>query len=112
MQVGAISEAFENFQLKTYGIKPQVHATPEKKKRRMWGNTLLALSSRQFILFAKKLQSQTIYDLFARSQIQIGVLLQSRRLFLKEVLHYICVCVCVLNLNTIEPFYSTVWVFA
>ncbi|XP_052189485.1 uncharacterized protein LOC127799470 isoform X1 [Diospyros lotus] len=33
--VGAISEAFENFQLKTYGIKPQVHATPEKKKRRM-----------------------------------------------------------------------------
>ncbi|OVA09854.1 HD/PDEase domain [Macleaya cordata] len=32
--VGAISEAFENFQLKTYGIKPQVHATPEKKKRR------------------------------------------------------------------------------
>ncbi|KAA8548091.1 hypothetical protein F0562_004648 [Nyssa sinensis] len=31
--VGAISEAFENFQLKTYGIKAQVHATPEKKKR-------------------------------------------------------------------------------
>ncbi|KAK6928314.1 HD domain [Dillenia turbinata] len=33
--VGAISEAFENFQLKTYGIKAQVHATPEKKKRRI-----------------------------------------------------------------------------
>ncbi|KAJ7970864.1 deoxynucleoside triphosphate triphosphohydrolase SAMHD1-like [Quillaja saponaria] len=31
--VGAISEAFENFQLKTYGIKAQVHATPEKKRR-------------------------------------------------------------------------------
>lgn len=33
--VGAISEAFENFQLNKYGIKAQVHATPEKKKRRM-----------------------------------------------------------------------------
>ncbi|KAH9790646.1 HD domain-containing protein [Citrus sinensis] len=33
--VGAISEAFENFQLKTYGIKAQVHETPEKKKRRL-----------------------------------------------------------------------------
>ncbi|GAB4849182.1 hypothetical protein Ancab_003992 [Ancistrocladus abbreviatus] len=33
--VGPISEAFENFQLKTYGIKTQVHATPEKKKRRL-----------------------------------------------------------------------------
>ncbi|XP_062106836.1 uncharacterized protein LOC133818136 [Humulus lupulus] len=32
--VGAISDAFENFQLRTYGIKTQVHATPEKKKRR------------------------------------------------------------------------------
>ncbi|CAM8973543.1 unnamed protein product [Rhodiola kirilowii] len=32
--VAAISEAFENFQLKTYGIKAQVHATPEKKKRK------------------------------------------------------------------------------
>lgn len=32
--VGAISEAFENFQLKTYGIKAQVHATPEKKRCR------------------------------------------------------------------------------
>ncbi|KAF7819598.1 deoxynucleoside triphosphate triphosphohydrolase SAMHD1-like protein isoform X1 [Senna tora] len=32
--VEAISEAFENFQLKTYGIKAQVHSTPEKKKRR------------------------------------------------------------------------------
>lgn len=34
LQVGAISEAFENFQVKTYGIKAQVHATPEKKIRR------------------------------------------------------------------------------
>ncbi|XP_059449740.1 uncharacterized protein LOC132180800 isoform X1 [Corylus avellana] len=33
--VGAISEAFENFQLRTYGIKAQVHATPEKKRRRL-----------------------------------------------------------------------------
>ncbi|XP_009622866.1 uncharacterized protein [Nicotiana tomentosiformis] len=33
--VGTISDAFENFQLKTYGIKAQVHATPEKKKRRI-----------------------------------------------------------------------------
>ncbi|KAJ0113108.1 hypothetical protein Patl1_02729 [Pistacia atlantica] len=33
--VGAISEAFENFQLKTYGLKAQVHSTPEKKKRRV-----------------------------------------------------------------------------
>ncbi|KAF5740364.1 deoxynucleoside triphosphate triphosphohydrolase SAMHD1 [Tripterygium wilfordii] len=33
--VAAVSEAFENFQLKTYGMKAQVHATPEKKKRRM-----------------------------------------------------------------------------
>ncbi|XP_041004605.1 deoxynucleoside triphosphate triphosphohydrolase SAMHD1 homolog isoform X2 [Juglans microcarpa x Juglans regia] len=32
--VRAISEAFENFQLQTYGIKAQVHATPEKKKQR------------------------------------------------------------------------------
>lgn len=32
--VGAISEAFENFQLKTYGIKTQVHDTPAKKRRR------------------------------------------------------------------------------
>ncbi|KAL6542230.1 hypothetical protein OROGR_011716 [Orobanche gracilis] len=31
-----ISEAFENFQLKTYGIKAQVHATPEKKKRNIY----------------------------------------------------------------------------
>ncbi|XP_019257063.1 PREDICTED: deoxynucleoside triphosphate triphosphohydrolase SAMHD1 homolog isoform X1 [Nicotiana attenuata] len=31
--VEAVSEAFENFQLKTYGKKTQVHATPEKKKR-------------------------------------------------------------------------------
>lgn len=33
--VGAISDAFENFQLKTYGIKAQVHSTPEKKRRRI-----------------------------------------------------------------------------
>ncbi|XP_060214288.1 uncharacterized protein LOC132641347 isoform X2 [Lycium barbarum] len=31
--VKAVSEAFENFQMKTYGKKTQVHATPEKKKR-------------------------------------------------------------------------------
>lgn len=33
LQVEAVSEAFENFQMKTYGKKTQVHATPEKKKR-------------------------------------------------------------------------------
>lgn len=33
--VGVVSEAFENFQLMTYGIKTQVHATPDKKKRRI-----------------------------------------------------------------------------
>ncbi|KAK4752719.1 hypothetical protein SAY87_021517 [Trapa incisa] len=33
--VAIVSEAFENFQLRTYGIKAQVHATPEKKKRRL-----------------------------------------------------------------------------
>lgn len=33
--VGVISDAFENFQLKTYGIKAQVHSTPEKKKQRI-----------------------------------------------------------------------------
>ncbi|XP_057769365.1 uncharacterized protein LOC130989400 isoform X2 [Salvia miltiorrhiza] len=32
--VGAISDAFENFQYKTYGVKTQVLATPEKKRRR------------------------------------------------------------------------------
>ncbi|GAB2275360.1 hypothetical protein Dimus_010120 [Dionaea muscipula] len=32
--VEAVSEAFENFQLKTLGMKAQVHATPDKKKRR------------------------------------------------------------------------------
>ncbi|XP_034696131.1 deoxynucleoside triphosphate triphosphohydrolase SAMHD1 homolog isoform X4 [Vitis riparia] len=32
--VEAVSEAFENFQLKTYRMKAQVHDTPEKKKRR------------------------------------------------------------------------------
>lgn len=34
VQVEAVSEAFENFQLKTYRMKAQVHDTPEKKKRR------------------------------------------------------------------------------
>ncbi|KAF2286634.1 hypothetical protein GH714_023074 [Hevea brasiliensis] len=29
--VEAVSKAFENFQLKIYGVKAQVHATPEKK---------------------------------------------------------------------------------
>ncbi|KAG4208555.1 hypothetical protein ERO13_A03G140101v2 [Gossypium hirsutum] len=33
--VGAVSKAFENYQLKTYGLKAQVHDTPEKKKRRV-----------------------------------------------------------------------------
>ncbi|TYH25483.1 hypothetical protein ES288_A03G172700v1 [Gossypium darwinii] len=33
--VGAVSKAFENYQLKTYGMKAQVHDTPEKKKRRV-----------------------------------------------------------------------------
>ncbi|KAF6139513.1 hypothetical protein GIB67_015470 [Kingdonia uniflora] len=32
--VEVISEAFENFQLKTYGLKTQVHETHEKKKCR------------------------------------------------------------------------------
>ncbi|XP_031494203.1 uncharacterized protein LOC116260199 isoform X1 [Nymphaea colorata] len=32
--VEAVSEAFENFQLKTYGIKAQVHETPKKKRSR------------------------------------------------------------------------------
>ncbi|XWS34813.1 hypothetical protein CRYUN_Cryun21dG0069700 [Craigia yunnanensis] len=32
--VGAVSEAFEYYQLKTYGMKAQVHDTPEKKKLR------------------------------------------------------------------------------
>ncbi|KAL6977241.1 hypothetical protein U1Q18_026037 [Sarracenia purpurea var. burkii] len=32
--VEAVCEAFENFQLRTYGMKTQVHATPEKKKHR------------------------------------------------------------------------------
>ncbi|KAK8914399.1 hypothetical protein KSP39_PZI024097 [Platanthera zijinensis] len=32
--VEAVSEAFENFQLRMYGVKAQVHATPEKKKRK------------------------------------------------------------------------------
>ncbi|KAE8704963.1 HD domain-containing metal-dependent phosphohydrolase family protein isoform 3 [Hibiscus syriacus] len=33
--VGAVSKAFENYQLKTYGRKAQVHDTPEKKKSRL-----------------------------------------------------------------------------
>lgn len=32
--VGVVSEAFENFQLKSYGMKAQVHGTPERKRRR------------------------------------------------------------------------------
>ncbi|CAK7332697.1 unnamed protein product [Dovyalis caffra] len=32
--VKAVSEAFENFQLKTYGMKAQVHATPDRKRNR------------------------------------------------------------------------------
>ncbi|THU52604.1 hypothetical protein C4D60_Mb10t05710 [Musa balbisiana] len=32
--VEAVSEAFENLQLKIYGVKTQVHETPEAKKRR------------------------------------------------------------------------------
>ncbi|KAK1327269.1 hypothetical protein QJS10_CPA01g01327 [Acorus calamus] len=32
--VEAVSEAFVNFQLRMYGIKTQVHETPDKKKRR------------------------------------------------------------------------------
>ncbi|XP_058193194.1 uncharacterized protein LOC131310283 isoform X3 [Rhododendron vialii] len=32
--VAAVSDAFDNFQERTYGQKTQVHATPEKKKRR------------------------------------------------------------------------------
>ncbi|KAK4598103.1 hypothetical protein RGQ29_015555 [Quercus rubra] len=32
--VEAVSEAFENFQLKTYGKKAQVHSTPDSKKQR------------------------------------------------------------------------------
>ncbi|XP_042454267.1 deoxynucleoside triphosphate triphosphohydrolase SAMHD1 homolog [Zingiber officinale] len=32
--VEAVSEAFENLQLKMYGVKTQVHETPEKKRRR------------------------------------------------------------------------------
>ncbi|KAI9111828.1 hypothetical protein K1719_017518 [Acacia pycnantha] len=33
--VGVVSAAFENYQLKTFGRKAQVHETPEKKKRKM-----------------------------------------------------------------------------
>lgn len=32
--VGAVSEAFENFQVKTFGMKTQVHSTPTKKRNR------------------------------------------------------------------------------
>jgi hypothetical protein len=34
IQVKTVSEAFENFQLKTYGMKAQVHATPDRKRNR------------------------------------------------------------------------------
>lgn len=34
--VEAVGDAFENFQLKTYGIKAQVHGTPNGKKRRRY----------------------------------------------------------------------------
>ncbi|CAM6092315.1 unnamed protein product [Calypogeia fissa] len=37
--VEAVSEAFENFQLKTYGIKAQVHGTPESKKKKRTQST-------------------------------------------------------------------------
>ncbi|KAL4574087.1 hypothetical protein LXL04_020910 [Taraxacum kok-saghyz] len=33
--VEVVSEAFENFQLKMYGVKTQVHSTPERKRRRV-----------------------------------------------------------------------------
>ncbi|PKA56737.1 hypothetical protein AXF42_Ash012867 [Apostasia shenzhenica] len=33
-KVEAVSEAFENLQLRMYGVKAQVHETPDKKKRR------------------------------------------------------------------------------
>lgn len=32
-KVEAVSKAFENYQLKTFGRNAQVHETPEKKKR-------------------------------------------------------------------------------
>ncbi|XP_027151707.1 deoxynucleoside triphosphate triphosphohydrolase SAMHD1 homolog isoform X1 [Coffea eugenioides] len=32
--VEAVSEAFENFQMRTYGMKTQVHGTPNSKKKR------------------------------------------------------------------------------
>nr|XP_043608642.1 deoxynucleoside triphosphate triphosphohydrolase SAMHD1 homolog [Erigeron canadensis] len=34
--VEVVSEAFENFQVKTYGVKAQVHGTPERKRRRIF----------------------------------------------------------------------------
>lgn len=43
--VEAVSEAFENFQLETYGMKKQVHATPEKKKHRALATTEAFCSS-------------------------------------------------------------------
>ncbi|RZR82175.1 hypothetical protein BHM03_00008536 [Ensete ventricosum] len=36
-KVEAVSEAFENLQLKIYGVKTQVHETPEAKKQRRQG---------------------------------------------------------------------------
>ncbi|MFS7994938.1 putative HD/PDEase domain-containing protein [Helianthus anomalus] len=34
--VEVVSQAFENFQLKMYGMKAQVHGTPERKRRRIF----------------------------------------------------------------------------
>ncbi|KAI3696512.1 hypothetical protein L1987_79530 [Smallanthus sonchifolius] len=34
--VEVVSQAFENFQIKTYGMKAQVHGTPERKRRRIF----------------------------------------------------------------------------
>ncbi|XP_074331690.1 uncharacterized protein LOC141668634 isoform X1 [Apium graveolens] len=33
-KVGIVSDAFENFQVKNYGMKTQVHGTPQKKRQR------------------------------------------------------------------------------
>ncbi|XP_051121989.1 uncharacterized protein LOC127245266 [Andrographis paniculata] len=44
--VGAVSKAFENFQMKTYGKKTQVHETPDKKKRKKC-NTQIAETEQQ-----------------------------------------------------------------
>ncbi|KAL0357933.1 UNVERIFIED_CONTAM: Deoxynucleoside triphosphate triphosphohydrolase SAMHD1 [Sesamum calycinum] len=52
--VEAVSEAFENFQLKTYGKKAQVHATPEKKKRKRLRNSMLEHLYQQLTLEVNK----------------------------------------------------------